>query len=107
MPFIPKHEMTSLERRPGWHGRFCRSGSMSFSQYDIAEGAWIHLHHHPEEEVWILVEGELEVTVADETRRAGPGDVIVVPGDTPHAVRALTPARAVIANHPVRDEPSQ
>ena len=45
--------------------------------------------------------------MADETRRAGPGDVIVVPGDTPHAVRALTPARAVIANHPVRDEPSQ
>ncbi len=99
---IRADQMVHDERRPGWRGRFCDSVAMSFAQYEIAEGAWIHEHHHEEEEVWIVVEGRLEVCVDGETQVAGPGDVVVVPGDTPHKVTALTPARAVIANHPLR-----
>jgi quercetin dioxygenase-like cupin family protein len=99
---IRSEEMLQDERRPGWRGRFCDSLTMSFSQYDIAEGAWIHEHHHPEEEVWIVLEGRLEVTVGGEVQVAGPGDVVLAPSDTPHKVRALTAARAVIANHPRR-----
>ena len=95
-------QMVQDERRPGWRGRFCDSAAMSFSQYEIAEGAWIHEHHHAEEEVWIVVEGRLEISVDGETLEAGPGDVVVVAGDKPHKVTALTPARAVIANHPLR-----
>jgi quercetin dioxygenase-like cupin family protein len=54
--------------------------------------------------VWIVVEGELEVTVAGETRRAGPGCVAVVPPDARHSVKALTEGRAIVANHPVRHD---
>src|SRR4029077_1405903 len=52
----------------------------------------------------LVLEGELEVTVAGETRTAGPGCVAIVPGDTPHSVRALTSGKAVVANHPVRHD---
>jgi len=104
MPFIQPDVMKAGEPLPGWHGRFWRSESMSFAQYTIDAGASIHEHHHPNEEVWVVIEGELEVTVAGETQTAGPGCVAVVPADAPHSVRALTAGKAVVANHPIRHD---
>jgi quercetin dioxygenase-like cupin family protein len=104
MAFIDPDSMRTNERLPGWHGRYWRSEHMSFAHYAIDAGSSIHEHHHPHEEVWLVLEGELEVTVAGETQRAGPGCVAVVPPDALHSVRALTSGRAVVANHPVRHE---
>jgi unsaturated pyranuronate lyase len=92
------------EPLPGWHGRFWRSESMGFAHYTVDAGSSIHEHHHPNEEVWFVIEGELEVTVAGETQKAGPGSVAVVPPDALHSVRALTSGKAVVANHPVRHD---
>lgn len=104
MPFIRPDEMATSERLPGWHGRHWHSANMSFARYVIDAGSSIHEHHHPHEEVWLVVEGELDVTIDGETRRAGPGAVAIVPPDAPHAVRAVTAGSAVVANHPVRHE---
>jgi unsaturated pyranuronate lyase len=104
MPFIHPDMMKTGEPLPGWHGRFWRSENMNFADYTIDAGSSIHEHHHPNEEVWFVVEGELEVTVAGETQKAGPGCVAVVPPDALHSVRALTSGRAVVANHPVRHD---
>jgi quercetin dioxygenase-like cupin family protein len=103
MPFIHPDSMKVGEPLPGWHGRFWRSEHMSFAHYTIEAGAFIHEHHHPNEEVWLVIEGELEVTGVGETLKTGPGCVAVVPPDAPHSVRALTSATAVVANHPLRD----
>ena len=104
MPFIAPDSMKHDERLPGWHGRHWRSESMSFAHYDVAAGSSIHEHHHPHEEVWVVIEGTLDVTIAGETRTAGPGCVAVIPPDAPHSVRARGPAKALVANHPVRTE---
>jgi quercetin dioxygenase-like cupin family protein len=104
MPFLHPDEMKAAEPLPGWRGRFWRSEAMSFGRYTIAAGASIHEHHHPNEEVWIVVEGTLEVTVDGVTRTAGPGGVALVPPDALHSVRALTDGLAIVANHPVRHE---
>src|SRR5262249_53987473 len=104
MPIIRPDAMPTSERRPGWHGRHWESEHMSFVHYTIDAGAWIHEHHHPHEEMWLVIEGRLEITVAGETQEAGPGCVAVVPGDVLHSVRALTSGSAVVANHPVRND---
>ena len=104
MSFIAPEHMKTAEPLPGWRGRFWRSASMSFAHYEIAAGASIHPHHHPNEEVWLVIEGELEITVAGETQKAGPGSVAVVPPDALHSVRALSSGSAVVANHPVRHD---
>lgn len=104
MPIIAPESMKNAEPLPGWQGRFWRSANMSFAHYDVAAGASIHPHHHPNEEVWLVIEGELEVTIDGVTQRAGPGAVAVIPPDTTHAVRALSSGRAVVANHPVRHD---
>jgi quercetin dioxygenase-like cupin family protein len=104
MPFIHPDSMKTGEPLAGWHGRFWRSEHMSFAHYTVEAGSFIHEHQHPHEEVWLVIEGELEVTVAGETRKAGPGCVAVVPSDAPHSVRALESGSAVVANHPIRHE---
>jgi quercetin dioxygenase-like cupin family protein len=104
MPFIEPGGMKTAEPLPGWHGRFWRSETMSFAHYTIDAGSSIHEHHHPNEEVWIVITGELEVTIGGATQKAGPGCVAIVPSDVPHSIRALSNGSAVVANHPVRHE---
>ncbi len=104
MPFIATADMKTAEPLPGWRGRFWRSEQMSFAHYSFTAGASIHEHHHPNEEMWTVVAGELEVTIGGDTQVAGPGAAAIVPGDVPHSVRALTDGVAIAANHPIRRE---
>jgi quercetin dioxygenase-like cupin family protein len=106
MPFVDPRDQKIWERLPGWRGRFYRSESMSFASYEFDAGSSVHEHQHPNEEVWNLIEGELEVTIDGRTERAGPGTAAIVPSNARHSVRALTDGRALVVDHPVRtDEP--
>lgn len=42
------------------------------------------LHRHPHEQLGVVIEGAVEVTVGDERRRLAPGDAYAVPPDVPH-----------------------
>ena len=104
MPFIDTATLAVVERRPGWHGRYFHSPSMSFARYDFTEGSTIHEHSHPQEEVWQVIEGELEMTIDGETRTARAGVVAIVPGGAPHSARALSGGRAIVVDHPLRPD---
>jgi quercetin dioxygenase-like cupin family protein len=60
MPFVDVSNLDVIERLPGWRGRYFHSQSMTFAHYDFARGSSIHEHHHPQEEVYEVIEGELE-----------------------------------------------
>ena len=104
MPFVDISTLKVFERLPGWHGRVFHSATMTFAHYDFACGASIHEHHHAQEEVWEVIEGELEVTIGGVAQIARPGLVAIVPGDVRHSVRALTDGRAIIVDHPLRHD---
>lgn len=104
MSFIDPADMKKSERLPGWHGRSWHSEAMSFTHYDVAAGCSIHEHHHPEEEVWVIIDGRFEVTVDGDTQIAGPGFVALVPPDVLHSVRVIESGRALVANHPLRED---
>jgi quercetin dioxygenase-like cupin family protein len=104
MPYIDTNELEVREPRPGWKGRFFHSANMTFGYWTVSAGSWIHEHSHTNEEVWNIIEGEFEFTVAGETQRVRPGTVAVVPADTPHGVVAVTDGRAIVVDHPVRHE---
>ena len=46
-------------------------------------------HTHPEEQISIVREGEIEITIGDTVTMARPGDVIIFPPDVPHAGRTF------------------
>jgi quercetin dioxygenase-like cupin family protein len=68
----------------------------------FARGSSIHEHFHPEEEVYEVIEGELEVTIDGLAQIARPGLVAIVPGNVRHSVKALTDGRAIIVDSPAR-----
>ena len=102
MPFIDTRQLKVKEPLPGWRGRYFHSDNMTFAYYDVAAGASIHEHSHPNEEIWHVIEGELEVTIGEQTRIAGPGSAAVVPANTPHSVKALTDGRSIVVDYPLR-----
>jgi quercetin dioxygenase-like cupin family protein len=104
MPFIDTSELTAVEKRPGWLGKHFHSPSMTFGHWDFRGGSSIHEHCHPQEEVWEILEGALEVTIDGITRIAGPGTVAIVPANAPHSVKALSDGRAIVVAYPLRRE---
>ena len=55
-------------------------------------------HSHPHEEVWNVLEGELELVIGDVRRVLTAGDAAIVT----HSARAVARCRAIIVDHPVR-----
>ena len=49
-------------------------------------------HSHAWEEIYVVLAGELDVTVAGRTSRLKPGDFAHVPANTPHDYRNVTDA---------------
>lgn len=104
MPIVDMNALLVTERLPGWHGRYFHSVHMTFATYEFKRGSSIHEHSHPREEVYILIEGELEVTIGDVAEKVRPGLVAIIPAGARHSVQALTNGRAIIVDHPVRPE---
>ena len=103
MPFVRPSDMLSGTPLPGWSGRFLHSEHMTFAHYDIAADATpLHEHHHEQEEVWHIVEGEVALSIAGEEQVLSAGCVAVVPPRTPHSVRPLGACRVVVADYPLR-----
>ena len=51
---------------------------------DAEPGRGPSRHTHPYDEVLIIQEGQATATVGDETLDVGPGDIVLIPADTPH-----------------------
>ncbi|HEX4214554.1 MAG TPA: cupin domain-containing protein [Candidatus Dormibacteraeota bacterium] len=103
MPYIDPAELAVGRPRPGWEGRFFHSAHMTVAYYEIDPGADVHPHHHPNEEIWNVVEGEVEVTIGDESRVVPAGQAAIVPANVVHSVVARTPSRVIIVDHPRRE----
>ena len=104
MPFVDVSSLRVIERLPGWHGRYFHSESMTFAHYDFVRGSSIHEHFHPQEEVYEVIEGELELTIDGAAQIARPGLVAIVPAGVRHSVKALTDGRAIIVDYPLRPD---
>ncbi len=104
MPFVDTGSLKVIERLPGWQGRYFHSANMTFAHYDFTRGASIHEHFHPQEEVYEVIEGQLEVTIDGAAQIARAGLVAIVPSNARHSVKALTDGRAIIVDYPLRRE---
>ena len=103
MPIIDTRQLPVRDKGPGWSGRIFHSANMTFAHWDFKAGSSIHRHDHGQEEVWHVVEGELEVTIDGFKHHAGPGFVAIIPPNADHSVVALTDGKAIVADFPLRD----
>ena len=90
---------------PGVEIATCWGTGLMLSLVDMKPGAVVEEHHHPHEQMGMVLEGRAAFTVAGETRVLGPGDMYSIPGGVPHKVVALdAPVRALDVFHPPREE---
>jgi mannose-6-phosphate isomerase-like protein (cupin superfamily) len=63
-------------------------------------------HHHPWDEAYYVLAGELDFQVGDRQRRVGAGDFVYAPGGTVHAFFGASeePARLLIFDAPAHAE---
>jgi quercetin dioxygenase-like cupin family protein len=95
----PKELLPGVTTRTFWGDRIL------LSSVDLAPGAVIPPHSHPHEQVGMLLRGEMQVTIAGETRTVKPGDIYIAPGGIEHSVVVGEAAsQAIEAFSPVREE---
>jgi len=103
--FYDSSARTPKELLPGVASRTFWGERMLVSLVDLAPGAVIPPHAHPHEQVGTVISGEMELTIAGETRRVTVGDIYVIPGDVEHSVRmGESPCQVVEMFAPVREE---
>ncbi len=72
---------------------------------DLDANASVPSHSHPHEQAGMVLEGEIEFTIAGETRLVHTGDLYMLPGDVPHSVIVgPNPVRLLDIFTPVREE---
>ncbi len=105
MPFYEPAELAPKELVPGIVGHMFWGERMLLAVVELAPGAVLPDHHHHHEQAGLVLEGELELTLGDETRLLKAGSAYVIPGGTPHSARAGdAPCRVLDVFSPVREE---
>ncbi len=88
---------TTPEREPvsGVHMRAITGDQIMVTRVALDPASVIPVHDHPHEQVSVVLDGSLEMTVEHGTRRLGPGDVVTIPGGARHGV-VVGPAGATV-----------
>ena len=96
----PLHVVAGMEFRP------VTTDTVMTNHVTIEPNAPLATHHHAEQQIAIVLSGELTFTVGGETRDLRAGDCVVIPPHVPHggaagpegctAVDVFTPPRAGI-----------
>jgi quercetin dioxygenase-like cupin family protein len=102
MKLIDTEALPTLEKLPGWHGKLFHSEAMTFAHWQFDAGAVIHEHSHQQEEVWHVMQGELEALIDGQSVVAGPGMVLILAPHQLHSIVARSAGMAVVADHPSR-----
>jgi len=97
MPIIPNTDAREIPWRPGYRnfvlaGR--EQGLACIAGYSVIEpGAGAPLHAHKDvDEVFILLEGTLDLRLGDQQRLVEANHTIAIPAGVPHAFVAVGPA---------------
>lgn len=81
--------------RPVLNGETHSSFHVELHETQLASGARPHPpHHHVHEEIFLIREGTLEVTIAGKSARIGPGSVAYVASNLEHGIRNVGDSNA-------------
>lgn len=105
MPYVDLESVPPIEIFPGVRIRTPYGKNLMLSYVEIEESAVVSLHHHSHEQGGIVLSGRMELTIGEETRTLGPGEMYLIPPDVPHRATAIGgPAVAMDVFSPVRED---
>jgi len=80
--------LPKIQPAPGVEMSMMVGGAMMANWVRIEPDAGIPMHSHPHEQLGLVLEGEIEMTIAGDTRICRPGDAYTIPGEIPHSGKA-------------------
>jgi quercetin dioxygenase-like cupin family protein len=89
--------IASDEPYPGVVRRSLSSQRVTVTRYDFAPGAEFPRHHHRQEQVTLVEEGEVQFTLGDSVHSLSAGDWTVVAPDVEHGLRAGPEGARILA----------
>jgi quercetin dioxygenase-like cupin family protein len=90
-------DLPAAEPFEGLRRRTIESAKATVSEYSFEPGASFPIHRHPEEQVTLILEGSVELTVEGETSSLEAGGWSVVGGDVEHGIRAGADGARIVA----------
>ena len=108
MSFIRISDYQSIDLAPGVRARTPYGKHLMLSYLELDEGSVVPVHSHPHEQAGMMLEGRLELTIADEARVCKPMDMFIIPPGTPHGARPIGgPALVLDVFSPIREDYAQ
>ena len=104
MPLVVLEQLVPKEIVTGYSARFIHTGNMTLSYLDVKAGAALKEHTHLHEQVSHVLEGKFQLTLDGKQIVFGPGEVIVIPSNIPHAGLAITDCKLLDVFHPIRED---
>ncbi len=105
MSFFSFNNSDFREIAPGIRMRSAHLQQAMLTYFEFEPGAVIPPHKHPHEQITLILEGEMGLTVGEETRVLKAGEGAAIPPFVQHkAVILSRPTRAVDAWYPVRED---
>lgn len=103
--YVPRSIQSFVESVPGASMLAVPLEKAMLTYFEIAPGARFDTHKHESEQITYVIEGRLVFEIGDQSVSVGPGDIIAIPSNVPHAAFAGSEhVRAVDAWSPVRQE---
>jgi quercetin dioxygenase-like cupin family protein len=104
MKYTNLEDIEEKEIVSGFKVRFIHSENMTFSFWNIEKGAQLPAHSHPHEQVTNIIEGRFELTVDGESKKLGPGSVVIIPPHAVHSGKAMAKSRVIDVFYPIRED---
>ena len=99
------YEAEGLELAPGVRMKPHFGDGAMLNLLEFEADAEVGAHSHPHEQLGLMLEGELVLTIGSVDHHLGPGDAYQIPGGVQHAARAVGgPCRVLDVFQPVRED---
>ena len=100
-----RDQLVSFTASPGVTMQSFSAGSLSVNWVTIEPNRPIPRHQHPHEQIGIMLEGTMVLTIGDETRHLRPGDCYNVPPNLPHGGHTIEDGCVVLdVFTPIRED---
>ena len=80
---IPLEQMNPLFTR-----QFLTGEKAMLAKISLKQGCVVPVHHHPNEQISIILSGSLEFILDGVSQTVQAGDILVIPGNLPHSAIA-------------------
>ncbi len=103
--FVPRQECSRHSIALGVEIFTAACERLMLSWVELQPHSEVAMHQHPQEQMGLLIEGELTFTIGDEKQVLAPGDIWRVPGGVTHGcIAGAAGAKALDVFHPIRED---